>query len=130
VLSYVGNLASVLKAKITLFHIITQPYHSYTDTDGIINVSYSQSELAKKKAEAIGYLEKAGEKINQYDVTTTIEVKTGQPSEEIILFAEENDFDVIAMSTHGCSGFHSAGHGSVTDKVLHSGKTPLLLARK
>jgi nucleotide-binding universal stress UspA family protein len=130
VLSYVGNLAFVLKAKITLFHIITQPYHSYTDTDGIINVSYSQSELAKKKAEAIGYLEKAGEKIRQYDVTTTIEVKTGQPSEEIILFAEENDFDVIAMSTHGCSGFHSAGHGSVTDKVLHSGKTPLLLARK
>lgn len=129
VLSYAGNLASALQAKVTLFHIITQPYHSYTDTDGVINVSYSHDELNKKQKEATSYLEKAREKLKRHDITATFEVKTGRPAEEIILFAEENDFEVVAMSTHGCSGFHSTGHGSVTDKVLHNGKTPLLLVR-
>lgn len=130
VLSSAGNLLSALKTKVTLFHVITQPYYSYTGTDGMINVSYSLDELKKKKIEAISYLQKEGKKLEQKDITTSIEVKTGQPAEEIMLFAKENDIDIVAMSTHGCSGFHSAGHGSVADKVLHEGNIPLLLVRK
>jgi len=34
------------------------------------------------------------------------------------------------MSTHGESGFSRWEHGSIADKVLRAGSTPLLLVRE
>ena len=46
---------------------------------------------------------------------------------EIIDYAKANDIDLIAMSTHGRSGIGRWVFGSVTDKVLHAGDTPVLV---
>ena len=44
-------------------------------------------------------------------------------------FANENNIDLIAMSTHGRSGISRWALGSVTDKVLQSSQKPILLVR-
>ncbi len=129
-LSYVTSFASMLNAKVTLTHVITQPYYSYTATDGIINTDYSAKELKDKKADAKKYLEKAGKTLKRKGIVTSVQVKVGRAAEEIIGLSENTGIDIIVMSTHGDSGFHSSGHGSVADKVLHGGNTPILLVRK
>ncbi len=57
------------------------------------------------------------------------EVVRGRPAEEIVRYAEENDIDLIAMSTHGRSGVLRWVMGSVATKVLGASSSPVLLVR-
>ena len=49
--------------------------------------------------------------------------------EHIVLEAEKDPDALIIMSTHGCSGVGRWVMGSVTDRVLHAVKTPLIIIR-
>jgi len=62
-------------------------------------------------------------------LNTSSELRSGSAAEEIITYAEENNIDLIAMSTHGRSGIGRWVFGSVTDKVLHAGDVPVLTVR-
>lgn len=55
--------------------------------------------------------------------------RRGDPAEEILEGAEQFSADLIAMSTHGRSGFRRLMLGSVTEKVLHRSPVPVLIAR-
>ena len=66
-----------------------------------------------------------GEQTTNYEVV----IKKGDPAETICAFADENEIDLIAMSTHGRSGLSRWALGSVTDKVLHCSPKPILLVR-
>ncbi len=52
----------------------------------------------------------------------------GEPSQCIVDFASRNNYDLIAMSTHGRTGITRWVYGSVADWVMHNTFTPLLLA--
>jgi nucleotide-binding universal stress UspA family protein len=55
----------------------------------------------------------------------------GNPSEEIIKYADSNSADLIALSTHGRSGFKEWILGGVSEKILlHSSKPVLLISPK
>ena len=56
-------------------------------------------------------------------------VKEGHPAETICDFAEEQEIDLIAMSTHGRGGIARWALGSVTDKVVQVSSNPVLLIR-
>jgi nucleotide-binding universal stress UspA family protein len=51
----------------------------------------------------------------------------GKPAETILQYAEKYGIDLIIMSTHGRSGPSRWAFGSVTDKVVRSSPTPVLL---
>jgi nucleotide-binding universal stress UspA family protein len=53
----------------------------------------------------------------------------GAATQEILRYAEENGFGLIAMATHGRSGITRWVYGSVADKVLHASDLPLLLVK-
>jgi nucleotide-binding universal stress UspA family protein len=82
------------------------------------------------------YLNKVGAPLKQKGVTVEIEVstmfdvKSVNAAEEIINFADKTRVDMVAMSTHGRSGVGRWVLGSVADRVLHEGNTPLLLVRE
>jgi len=50
-------------------------------------------------------------------------------ADAILDYTEHNGVDLIAMSTHGRSGLGRWLLGSVTDKVIHGAKVPVLLVR-
>ena len=54
----------------------------------------------------------------------------GEAATEIINLAAEIHADVVAMSTHGRSGIGRWVLGSVAERVLYEGNTPLLLVRE
>lgn len=51
------------------------------------------------------------------------------PPLAILDWAEQSDVDLIAMSTHGRSGFRRFMLGSVADKIIRGARVPVLLTR-
>jgi nucleotide-binding universal stress UspA family protein len=57
------------------------------------------------------------------------EVRRGEPVEEIVRGAREVGADLIAMTTHGRSGFGRLLFGSVAEAVLREAELPVFLMR-
>jgi nucleotide-binding universal stress UspA family protein len=137
VLPYVVAMASRFKNNITLINVVEQIYHVYPVYEsatyyggaGMVKVPYGEEEMKPFKKTAEEYIEKVNEKLSGEGFNASYLVKTGSASEEIIKAADETHADLVVMSTHGHSGFGRWDHGSITDKVLHGGNTPLLLVR-
>lgn len=60
------------------------------------------------------------------EVTTALEYG---PTAERILEDAEQRRDLIVMATHGETGARRWAYGSVTDRVLHGARTPMLIVR-
>jgi nucleotide-binding universal stress UspA family protein len=54
-------------------------------------------------------------------------VACGYPAEEILKHIDENDIDLVLMSTHGSSGIRAWDLGEVANKVIHASKVPVWL---
>ena len=134
VVPYIENLASKLKTKISLINVVEPPYHYYPGYGGagyesLVRAPYTEEEIKPLKEVAEKYVKSVSEKLMAEGIKTSYEVKVGSAGEEIIKVEEEIHPDMVAMSTHGHSGFGRWEHGSVADKVLHHGNIPLLLVR-
>jgi nucleotide-binding universal stress UspA family protein len=80
-------------------------------------------ETAKAKA----YLEGLAVQLQQAGITVTTVLREGAADEHIVAYAKEQEIDLIVMSTHGHSGFKRFFLGSVTDRVIRAGQTPVLV---
>jgi nucleotide-binding universal stress UspA family protein len=137
VLPYTENLASKLKTGINLLNVVEPPYHIYPFYEGLgyyggygmVRVPYTDEEVKPMREIAGKYVQSVSEKLMAEGIKASYEVKVGLAGEEIIGAEEEIHPDIVAMSTHGHSGFGRWENGSVADKVLHHGNTPLLLVR-
>jgi universal stress protein A len=56
-------------------------------------------------------------------------VEQGDPARTIVEIAEEGDYDLVAMGTHGRSGFAHLLLGSVAEKVVRRSPKPVLTVR-
>ncbi len=128
VLPYIGELVAKLKTEIILFQALSPGYQATSD-EGYEYVTYTKQQMESDRAFARNYLEKVGARLKRKGVTVRSEVRFGNAAEEIIKFADEISADVVAMSTHGRSGVSRWVFGSVADRVLHEGNTPILLVR-
>ena len=74
-------------------------------------------------------LERQVEENHLKGLTIHCAVREGAPHDEILLFARENDVDLIIMGTHGHSGLAHVLLGSVTEKVVRKAPCPVLTVR-
>jgi len=125
---YVRELKAKLKAEIVLFQVIVNCYHTI-DADGYGWVSNTDQQIASAKAWATDYLNNLGVGLYIDGVAVKSCVRVGIVANEIIRCANEINTNLVAMSTHGRSGVRRLVFGSVADKVLQEGDTPLLLVR-
>jgi nucleotide-binding universal stress UspA family protein len=58
-----------------------------------------------------------------------LEVLVGEPAEEIVKFAEENQVNLIIMGTHGRTGLASIFLGSVTVDVIKKTCIPVTVIK-
>ncbi len=137
-LDYVNTLISRLSptehVTVVLLHVITSLTHQLDVTsgsDGAVFVPYTHEEMEKLQAESKAYLEHAAARLKGCgaEVETLVLSGNNHPAEEIVKAEEELGCDLVAMSTHGRSGFSRWAFGSVTDKVLRAGTVPVLMIR-
>ena len=122
-------LAQVVVAELVLFRAL-EPLKPFV-AEGAVSMSPAmiKEEEERRKASAMAYLDGVGKVFQDRGLSTSSAIALGSPAEQIIDYAEANAIDLIAMSTHGRSGMGRWVFGSVTDKVLHAGDTPLLTIR-
>jgi nucleotide-binding universal stress UspA family protein len=85
--------------------------------------------VARVRDELEHYLEEAVAGLALQGVTMAKAVRFGDPADEIIKYANEQNVDLIMMATHGRTGLSRAISGSVADRVVTSGAAPVLLVR-
>jgi nucleotide-binding universal stress UspA family protein len=56
-------------------------------------------------------------------------IATGDPAEEILETAQQGDYDMIVLGSHGHSALRGFLLGTVHAKILHHTKRPILIAR-
>jgi nucleotide-binding universal stress UspA family protein len=128
VIPYIEELASRLKAEVIVLQVVAPDYHIYTGGSQEYGI-YSEQQMESVKAFSRDYLEEVVARLKQKGVTAQSEVRFGTAADEIIKFADAIDVSIVTMSTHGRSGVSRWALGSVAERVLRAGNTPLLLVR-
>ncbi len=90
---------------------------------------FAAERRAALTGEAMIYLQKIQKDLTDQGVVAKPVALEGDIASEIINYAEKNEFDLIAMATHGRSGIKRFVLGSVAEKVIRSAGKPVLLIR-
>ncbi len=88
-----------------------------------------QGVLETAEEDAQAYLTAVAGRLAEQGVDVVTATSCGSVANCIIEFAEANQVDLIAMCTHGRTGLARWALGSVADRVLRAGTTPILLVR-
>ena len=134
-LKHVANLVVGCRAsQVVVLRVVEQPPLLLIEfgSQGQDNEIYKnrQKELQQTREAAEKYLAKVSEKLKTQGInvqSAMVEAEQGQSAAEVIMkYAENNNIDLIVMSTHGRSGITRWAFGSVTDKVVRHSRVPVL----
>jgi nucleotide-binding universal stress UspA family protein len=116
--------AAAFGAEIILLKVLEPlPEPSMSSPRAIRSAEAASAELAQEYLEGVA----AGLQAEGHGVEAAIE--EGRPYVQIIRYAEENNVDLIVMSTRGYSGLSRWLLGSVADRVARGATVPVLLVQ-
>jgi len=127
-LVYGLEMAKKLKSQLTLLSVV-EPGQRVHTIGGQDYIQFSEQLVNAMKEELSAYLGRTAKYFEKNDVRVSSELRTGNAAEEIIKLSKIGKIQLVIMTSHGKSGLRQWVFGSVSNKVLHSGKTPLLLLR-
>jgi nucleotide-binding universal stress UspA family protein len=132
-LSNVENLAIKLlpanEVEIILLNVVSDLTFDFLTEQDAAQLAHPENELDQIKTMVKKYLDNVASRLKSKGLKVVIKISEGHAAEEIIKTAQEQKADLIAMSTHGRSGFGRWAMGSITDKVLHESPIPVLTVR-
>jgi nucleotide-binding universal stress UspA family protein len=121
ILEHIVTLARLTNARLLLVHV----------ADGFAARHFEDLQL--RESEEIrddrAYLQRRTEELRSAGLEVTNRLAMGDPATEIIKIAEQENVDLIAMSTHGHRFLADIIHGTTVDKVRHTVRVPVLLLR-
>jgi nucleotide-binding universal stress UspA family protein len=121
ILSHVEGLARLMGAELLLVHV----------ADGWAARHFDQLQLkeSEEMQDDRAYLDQLKTELIERNFTVQTKLALGDPATELIRAAEENQVDLVAMSTHGHRFIADVLHGATADRVRHLVKVPVLLLR-
>jgi len=81
------------------------------------------------KVEAKAYLDSIAGRLREKGLEVEVHLLEGQPAERIIQFVQDQDVDLIVISTHGLSGLSRWNVSSVAQKVIFQAYRPVMIVR-
>ena len=128
IIPYIEELALGLKAEVLLLQAVPKGYQVLSGY-----VASTAEVVDSDMLMARDHLNKVATQLEEKGVSIKTEVKMindeTHAAEEIIDFASQIQAGLVAISTHGRSGIRRWAFGSVAERVLREGDTPLLLVR-
>ena len=121
ILSHVSQLARLTGAELLLVHV----------ADGWAARHFDQLQLRESeemRADRV-YLEQLQAQLSSEGLTVKTQLAMGDPATELIRAVEEQQVDLLAMSTHGHRFIADVLHGATADRVRHMVRVPVLLLR-
>ncbi len=127
ILPVVKRLASPRGLTIVLFEVV-EPLPSAALDNTSLRLAERLGELMTvRREEAERYLTKVAEPLRGKGLRVECAVGVGRAAEAIAAFGGQERVDLIAIATHGRSGFGRLFFGSVAEGVLRSAAVPVLL---
>jgi len=126
ILPVVSAVARALDSRIILFQVPIAYVSSSMTGDWYLPI---QGALETAEKDAQTYLDRLAGQLAEEGLAATTALSVGSVAACIVEYAEAHDVDLIAMCTHGRTGLARWALGSVADRVLRAGTTPLLLVR-
>jgi nucleotide-binding universal stress UspA family protein len=115
-------------SKVWLLHVI--PAEHYAAGPVIAKrIPYTRQEAEELRGQASRYLEEVAVRLRAGGRTVETRVATGDAATMIMQTAAQMEANLIAMTTHGYSGFSRLFLGSVAERVMHNVTIPLLLVK-
>jgi len=121
IVAHVSELARLTGASLLLVHV----------ADGWAARNFDQLKLRESEEMKIDrdYLDRLRRELEGRGITVTTRLAMGDPATELVKVAQDQDVDLIAMSTHGHRFVKDVLLGATADKVRHLVKVPVLLLR-
>ncbi len=120
------EIGQVAKAEIILFQVVQNPIRSYPLAAGQTEVTKATEEVTNK---AGAYLQKLAAPLTAKGIKVRCDIEVGEPTRRILDKAQNEDVDLIVMSTHDEGDLYKLVVGSVAEKVLHGTTRPVLLVK-
>lgn len=119
IIEHVKALALLANSSIKLLHV----------ADGWAARTYGADAVSPEITEDTEYLQKVCAEFQEAGIAANAELAYGEPATEIVKRIEQNDCDLVAMSTHGHRFVSDLLYGSTADKVRHRVNIPVLLVK-
>lgn len=123
-------LARALGSEVTFLRVVPDMHISVADANYLDQIEDDLSRRLQEEAELEGeaYLDDVVDRHNDpLPIHTALWI--GAPAQSILDYAELHNTNLIVMATHGRTGLGRWIYGSVTEKVLRSGRCSMLIVR-
>lgn len=121
----VYDLAQRLGAEVTLLTVV--PEQRAVPTGAPLAPLVTPIDLEEEVREARAALERHAREVLGVDVRVRADAVTGfDVAQAIVDYAERNAFDLVALSTHGRTGWRHLAFGSIAEDVLRRCQVPVL----
>jgi nucleotide-binding universal stress UspA family protein len=126
---FVIGMAKSMNLEVCLVRIFSLPTESYVVGEGIL-IGAAQRMRDDIRREVDDYLNGKVQELQAEGLARVSAIAVeGDAAEQIIDVARKTPDNLIAMSTHGRSGIERWVLGSVTEKVIHHSRDPVLVIR-
>lgn len=127
ILDPVEDLSMKLGAKVLLLQVEEEPlmlgYDEVADQS-----TYQKQEQRKKRMES--YLSRIEKRFQEKGIETKHYIAYGPVVGTLLIIAEKDDVDLIALASHGLDGSYRSMCRSVVARLLERAHKPLLIIRK
>ena len=115
----ITKLALMAKSELLLVHV----------ADGWVARNFDQLQLAESEEmrEDRAYLQQIADRLRAEGLSTRCVLAMGDPPDEILRTAKEQECDLIAMTTHGHRLIGDIIYGQTIEKVRHLATVPLFI---
>jgi len=117
---YAADLSRRYGSKLILLHIVPIRVYAFAEVGVVPSEDVGEGEEILKRGVEL---------VRSLGLEADTRLGRGIPAEEILKVAEEEKADLIAIGSRGLSGVKAFLLGSVSDKVSHHAKCPVLIVR-
>jgi nucleotide-binding universal stress UspA family protein len=127
ILPHVEALSHCVGAQVVLLQVIEPVLLPYDPQGYMPEMDTEHTEARRQEASA--YLDGVAARLRQAGMDVRTRIEEGPVVETILDLCLDEKPRLIALASHGRTGFSRAFYGSVTDGVLHKCICPLLVVR-
>jgi nucleotide-binding universal stress UspA family protein len=132
ILPYAEEQALHFNSKLVLIRVYTEPGFIGLAVPGFPGIPIETQNLGKQiqkeEEDAVNYLKNTADKLlKQRGIAADCVTLLGSPGEAIVKYAIENNFELLAIATHGRTGAGRMVMGSVADHIVRHAHLPILL---
>lgn len=125
ILPFIVQIAAPLDLEVVLVRVVEPIVPQAIEGTTYFHVD----DVGARLKESLRYLAPVAANLRRQGVRVTTDARYGEPVTEIVAVARSVGAGIIAMTTHGRSGFRRLLYGSVAERVLRQTEIPVLMMR-